>query len=328
MKAEESMPKVSIVVPVYNVECFLGKTLDALCNQTLLGIEIILVDDGSQDRSGEICDQYALRDSRIHVLHEKNGGVSRARNIGIANASGNYIGFCDADDEPHLDLYETLYDLCQRNNADLASVKSRVIYEDGSVHPYSSNKGLMRWESREEMVKAYLQGETGFGIYKFMLRADLARKICFDTDLKINEDKKYVFDAVMACKCFVHQDEVKYDYYRRQNSSSCSKFSAKYFDALKVAQYVLDRVQQEYPALGDYARADQINISLWILKIMVLEDGKKAFPTEWKQEVAFLRQVENRLCKTYLDRNNYLKWLTLKIGEVPFVLLVHACCRN
>lgn len=322
------MPKVSVVVPVYNVESFLEKTLDTLCSQTLLDIEIILVDDGSRDRSGEICDRYALRDSRIRVLHEKNGGVSRARNIGIASASGDYIGFCDADDGPHLDLYETLYDLCQRNGADLASVKSQVIYEDGSIHPYSGNKGLIRWESREEMVKAYLQGETGFGIYKFLLRADLAKKIHFDTDLKINEDKKYVFEAVLACECFVHLDEVKYDYYRRQNSSSCSKFSEKYFDGLKVAQYVLDRVQWEYPTLVDYARVDQINVSLWTLKIMVLEDGKKAFPTEWKREVSFLRQFENRLCKTYLDRNNYLKWLALKIGEIPFILLIRICCRN
>ncbi|MGN0632888.1 MAG: glycosyltransferase family 2 protein [Oscillospiraceae bacterium] len=322
------MPKVSVVVPVYNVECYLKKTLETLRSQTLADIEFILVDDGSLDRSGEICDEYALLDSRFRVLHKKNGGVSSARNIGMENACGDYIGFCDADDLPHTDLYETLYELCQKNSADMASVKSRIIYEDGHVHSYSCGKGLISRDSREDMIKDILKGETGFGIFKFLLSSDIARKLRFDTELKINEDKKFVLDAALTCDKFVHLDEVKYDYYRRQNSSSCSEFSEKFFDGLKVSEYIFERVQREYPALTDYALADRINVSLWTLKIMILENGKKDFPSEWKRQTAFLRQFGNKFCKTYLDRNTYAKWLALKIGDIPFTLLIRACCIN
>lgn len=322
------MPKVSIIVPVYNVESFLEKTIEALRCQTLTDMEIIFVDDGSGDQSGAICDRYALIDNRIHVLHEKNGGVSNARNIGIANAHGDYIGFCDSDDVPHPDLYETLYELCKKEDADLASVKSQIIYEDGSVHSNSINGGMIIFDKNEDALKALLQGKTGVGVYKYMLRSELAKNISFDTSLKINEDKKYVFDALCACKKFVHLDEVKYDYYRRRNSASCSKFNEKYFDGLKVSQYILDQVGQNYPDLNDYAVADRAVVSLWTLKLMIMEYGKKNFPGEWKREVAFLKQLRNDFCKKYFSRNTYIKWLALKIGEFPFSILVKMFCRN
>lgn len=114
------MIKVSIVVPVYNVEKYLEKCLDSLINQTLKDIEIICVNDGSTDNSGKILDEYAQKDNRIVVINKENGGVSSARNLGLSAVRGEYIGFCDPDDWVDLDYYERLYDAAISSNSDIA----------------------------------------------------------------------------------------------------------------------------------------------------------------------------------------------------------------
>ena len=105
------MPEISIIVPVYKVEGYLKKCIESICNQTIKNIEIILVDDGSPDQCGEICDYYSKRDSRIKVIHKENGGLSDARNAGLEIAIGKYIGFVDSDDFVSSDMFELLFDL-------------------------------------------------------------------------------------------------------------------------------------------------------------------------------------------------------------------------
>ena len=101
-------PKVSIVVPVYNVEKYLDRCIQSLRNQTVRDIEIILVDDESPDNCPALCDRYALEDARIKVVHKKNGGLSSARNAGLKAAAGKYVGFVDSDDDVELDMYERM----------------------------------------------------------------------------------------------------------------------------------------------------------------------------------------------------------------------------
>lgn len=100
---------ISIIVPVYNVEKYLVQCLNSICNQTYKNLQIILVDDGSEDLSGKICDEYQEKDKRIHVIHKKNEGLSEARNVGVQMAMGKYVGFVDSDDWIELDMYEILW---------------------------------------------------------------------------------------------------------------------------------------------------------------------------------------------------------------------------
>lgn len=114
---------VSVIVPVYNVESYLRKCLDSIVGQTYHDLEIILVDDGSTDKSGDICDEYAKNDSRIIVIHKENGGLSDARNAGMRIATGEYVGFVDSDDWIELDMYEILYQLCEQYQLDLVAAR-------------------------------------------------------------------------------------------------------------------------------------------------------------------------------------------------------------
>ncbi len=121
---------ISVIVPVYNVEKYIGQCIESLCNQTLKNIEIILVDDGSPDNSGNICDEYAAKDDRITVIHKKNGGVGAARNDGLAVAKGEYVIFVDSDDYVPEDAYEKLYNKAVECDADIAIGDVYRIYDD------------------------------------------------------------------------------------------------------------------------------------------------------------------------------------------------------
>ena len=120
------MPKVSIVVPVYNVEKYLEQCLESIVNQTLKDIEIICVDDGSTDKSGEILDKYAADDARVKVIHKKNSGYGNSMNIGFDAAQGEYIGIIESDDYAELNMFESLYDCAVENRLDV--LKSEYFY--------------------------------------------------------------------------------------------------------------------------------------------------------------------------------------------------------
>ena len=125
-------PKVSIVVPMYGVEKYLEKCVNSLIHQTLKDIEIILVDDGSPDKCGEIAEQYAKNDARIKVIHQKNAGLGPARNTGMEVAVGEYIGFVDSDDWVNETMFEHLYNAALKGNADIA-VGGHCDWRDGEI---------------------------------------------------------------------------------------------------------------------------------------------------------------------------------------------------
>ena len=110
--------KVSIILPIYNVEKYLDRCVDSLLNQTLKDIEIIMVDDGSPDNCPQMCDEYAKKDRRVKVVHKKNGGLGFARNSGLDIANGEYVAFVDSDDYVGLDMYKTLYDRAEVDKCD------------------------------------------------------------------------------------------------------------------------------------------------------------------------------------------------------------------
>lgn len=114
MVVKMNNPLISVIVPVYNVEKYLPRCIDSIIDQTFKNFELLLIDDGSKDKSGEICDEYAKRDNRIKVFHKENGGVSSARNVGLDSAKGEWIIFCDSDDEFYCNAFKSYNDIIQK----------------------------------------------------------------------------------------------------------------------------------------------------------------------------------------------------------------------
>ena len=196
MKTSTS-PKVSIIVPIYNTEQYLGHCLDSIKNQTHQNLEIILIDDGSTDNSGKIADDYAKKDSRIQVFHQKNAGQSAARNTGIKNATGEYISFIDSDDEIDQTFIESLLDgftedtslsVCGMHYKRLATSSANDVY----INP-------LRPRKQTESKKAYLlyllaiDGRMYSAVNK-LYDAATVKTLTFDTSLNFAEDTKFVYD--------------------------------------------------------------------------------------------------------------------------------------
>ena len=121
---------ISVIVPVYNVEKYISRCIESIMKQTYKNIEIILIDDGSTDNSGKICDEYSLKDDRINVIHKKNGGLSDARNTGLDIAKGKYISLIDSDDFVSKFFIETLYNTCKNENCEIAICEYERVYEE------------------------------------------------------------------------------------------------------------------------------------------------------------------------------------------------------
>lgn len=152
----DASPLISVIVPIYNVEKYLEKCLSSICGQTYKNLEILLIDDGSTDHCGEICDAYAGKDPRIQVLHQSNQGLSAARNVGIDHASGDYLGFVDGDDWIEPVMFQTLLDAVIQHRADIAACQFRYVFSNGTskfqpVRPFEA-------EGRQIMV-LLLKGE-------------------------------------------------------------------------------------------------------------------------------------------------------------------------
>ncbi|MBO5178255.1 MAG: glycosyltransferase [Lachnospiraceae bacterium] len=219
------MPKVSIVIPIYNTEEYLRGCLDSVVNQTLRDIEIILVDDGSTDGSADICREYAAKDSRIIFFTQENAGAASARRAGTKVATGKYIGFVDSDDFIEEDMYETL--LSYLNDCDL--VTSAIQKEDGAV--WKDNLAPGQYRSLDEMQyiidnmlvigNSIKRGITCSMVSKVFL-TDLARLAFENVNLQLHsgEDFDFIFRYVLLCKSICITNICKYHYRKRENSRS------------------------------------------------------------------------------------------------------------
>ena len=208
---------ISVIVPVYNVESYLPKCLDSIIAQTYTDLEILVIDDGSTDRCGAICDSYAERDRRIRVFHTENRGLSAARNLGLDHAKGEYIGFVDSDDWIEPDMYEVLLRKAEETGADIVECGFWKEYPDRYEEKTRQNLKL----TGKAAVSALLRNELSDGVWN-----KLWRRQCFETNRfpmgRVFEDVAttyQVFDAVPLISCV---PAAKYHYTYREDSLSSS----------------------------------------------------------------------------------------------------------
>lgn len=231
---------ISVIVPIYNVEDYLRKCIDSIINQTYKNLEIILVDDGSPDNCGKICDEYAQVDARIKVIHKKNGGVSDARNKGIENAKGQYIAFVDPDDSVLPAMFETLLSVAVKENTDIVQCNYSYIFEDGHIET-TAQKITSNILHDEENVFSFFNGEIYPVIFAKLFKSSLLKNIRFNTNLKISEDRLFVYECCRNAGKIKLLESVYY-YYLQRSTSAIHVFNIKHFDDdIYVTQLFLEQ---------------------------------------------------------------------------------------
>lgn len=245
---------ISIIVPVYNVENYLKDCINSIINQTYTNIEIILVDDGSTDSSGKICENYSLQDSRIKVLHKPNGGLSDARNYGIKHATGNEITFIDSDDIIAKNMIEVLAKIKHSNNAQMSVCFRRIISEDNSFidKPNFEPERLYISKSNAESLKIYFESKGG-GLVAWGKLYDIS---LFDNIRypigRYNEDVFTTYKLVAKSDCIAITNSKLY-YYRVRNGSIMNRsFEKKHLDVIYGSQEMTSYIESEFPQLSRY----------------------------------------------------------------------------
>ena len=323
---------ISVIVPVYNIESeYLERCIQSISNQSYKNLDIILVDDGSTDSSGAVCDRFAAEDDRIRVFHKENGGSSSARNLGIKEAKGEYIGFIDSDDYIEPDMYELLADAVSKYDAPMAQISRDEIDEAGNrmpdicIPPKEESK-----VSSEDMMRELLMHR---GDCSFCTR--ITHKALFvDREFpvgKLNEDFYLLTHMLTDITHLVILPKQCYHVFYRMNSNSRKKdknvFSRVFTDIVDNADMITELVKEKYPALvpaalrfGFYQRLD------YLLHIPVAQMVKEN--TFYRRVVSYLRKnVLKMVINPYLTGKNkvYLFLLTLAPKAVR---RVHAKLRG
>jgi len=292
---------LSVVVPVYNVEAYLHQCIDSIKNQTFKDLEIILINDGSTDSSGKICDEYSNLDSRIRVLHQENAGVSAARNSGIALASGDYITFVDSDDWLDKNMYEEMCKITESSQVDLVMCDFKNIKQD-LTEEISSNirKGFYAKQQLVNEIYPTLLVTEHFGaipivsacrcIFKRSLFTEIRREIKFDANLRYSEDYLFMADVVVNANTFYYL-KGSYAYnYRQYEESRSKKFQPVWWENLLYLNNELSKLlndNKEY----DFSR--QIKLQLLHSVLFVLNSISKNKTMNAQRKLREIRIILN-----------------------------------
>lgn len=263
--------KVSVIIPVYNQLKYIKRCIESVLDQTYKNIEVLLVDDGSTDGSEKLCDQYAMHDNRIKVIHKDNGGLSSARNVGMDCASGEYITFLDSDDYLAMECIENMLNLCMNYNADISIMRMKYVGENINAEINDLTDEHIQHFSPQEAIEESLYQKlfsccapgkmycksvlAGISFPVNRLSEDLA--VCH---LIFNNAKKIVFSNIIAY------------YYRQQPQSIMHVFNPKRLDALEWAHNIESFCEMNYPNLVPAAKCRTFNVAIHLVLDLPTKD--------------------------------------------------------
>lgn len=289
---------ISIIVPVYNAEKYLDQCIESIINQTYKELEIFLIEDGSPDNCGAICDSWAKKDDRIKVFHVDNGGSARARNIGLLHAKGKYVGFVDADDFLMPSMYEILYKLAINSSAEITEcgyykVTSDVMHnslnnlEGKTIRTFNTAEALLE-NVRDTVVQQVVWN-------KLYLKRIIGNT--FFTEGKYIDDEFWTYKIIGSAKKIVSTTEKLYCYRQQEASMMHQSFSLRRMDALEAKLQRLKYLEQRFPSIVSEAKYNLYFTCIY-LQQMALKDVNK------KEQIVMRKKIKNCLNSFCMEKSD------------------------
>jgi len=245
------MHKISIIIPIYNVEKYLSACVESIIHQTYQNLEIILVNDGSTDACPQICDEYATKDQRIKVIHKTNGGLSDARNAGYEKVTGGYLAFVDSDDKVALDLYQNLIETSILYNADIVECGFLKFQDEKDLEKTIEHNKVEEFET-EKALELLLKEDLKQVVWNKLYKSDVVNNLLFEKG-KIHEDEFWAYQIFARAKKIVRVNKALY-FYRQQNDSiMAEKYSVKRLAGIEAREERIEFVKQKFPKLTSLA---------------------------------------------------------------------------
>ena len=312
---------ISIIVAAYNIEELIGKCIESLCEQTYRDVEILLIDDGSTDRTGEICDKYAETDQRIRCFHKENRGLSSTRNYGIEKAKGTYVTFVDGDDWVSRDYIELLYQNLTRENADLSIIGYSLIWGNGSVLKKTNEDDYLVLNTRDAIHELFVQQRVTCMSCSKLYRIELFNDISFPEG-EVFEDTAIALDIFKKCKTVVYSGKSAYYYYQRDNSIVNSRFNPAKMALLRNGEKMIEYSESQGGVFNEEVHAYYLS-SAMMLMMQVYGDPDVKYNREKKE-------IQKKIIKNkkYIFSNQYLPMrkkiiLYLMISPIPFDSIIY-----
>ena len=316
LKGCESVAKVSIIVPVYNVEKYLDKCVESLVNQTYKDLEIILVDDGSPDNCGPMCDEWAKKDSRIVAYHKENGGLSDARNYGIDRCTGDYICFVDSDDYVAENYVEFMYNLfdkadnCKVTACDICAVRN------GQEAPYSDFEGSIVFNRRDAFERVLYHDLIDVAAYAKLYKREVFKEIRYPVG-RLYEDTYIFGDILNETECIVFGGEALYYYVQRDDSIVSGGFSEKRLQYIDSVNRLVAAAREFDSSLENACIRRESHANLSVLRYMDKCD-KQFYPIRKDLRNKILSTADTVLNNPKTPKRDKLAIMSLKFGVKPF----------
>lgn len=245
------MNKISIVIPIYNVEQYLAQCLDSIINQTYQNIEIILVNDGSTDNCPQICEDYAAKDNRIKVIHKENGGLSDARNAGYQLVTGDYLAFVDSDDLVFLDFYGELLKIAIQKNADIVESGILKFTDEKDLQNLQQDNRVKEFET-EKALELLMKEQLKQVVWNKLYKTNIVNNLLFEKG-KIHEDEFWTYQIFARAKKIVKTNYPLYFYRQQEESIMAEKYSIRRLSGLEAREQRVEFMQKNFPNLTNLA---------------------------------------------------------------------------
>src|SRR5574344_1816284 len=250
--------KISVIVPIYNVEEYLPQCIDSIINQTYGNLEIILCDDGSPDGCGKICDEYAKQDSRIKVVHKSNGGLSDARNAGYPYVTGEYISFVDSDDCISKYMFEVLLNIIKSENSDIAECGVEKFTQGNMpVDKGADSVGIKTYSAEDALKELIKDGAFHQHVWNKLYKASVINNILFEKG-KLNEDEFWTYQIFGNAKKISKTDCRLYYYLQRGGSIMGESYSLRRLDGLEAKAEGQKYIELHFSNLAPVAKVNLI----------------------------------------------------------------------
>lgn len=264
--------KVSVIVPVYNVQGYLKKCIESIINQTYTNLEIILVNDGSTDKSGQICDEFAEKDLRIKVCHKVNGGLSDARNRGIDMATSEWITFIDSDDYVASDYIEYLFKLIQDYDGDIAIATFKYVTNQKEID--HANGEVVAMSKEVALERMLLNDGFDMGAWAKMYRTEYFKNIRYPVG-KLFEDSGTTYKLIDQANKIIFGSKAIYYYINRVDSIVNGSFNPRKFDLIEMNEEMNEFIEKKYPNLTYASKRRLIWAYFSTLNQVLASDNKK-----------------------------------------------------
>jgi len=311
--------KVSVIVPVYNLENYLKKSLDSLASQTLKELEVIIVDDGSKDSSPKILDSYEKKYKNFKVVHKKNGGVSAARNDGLDLATGEYVAFLDGDDWLELDCFEKTYKKAKEGNYDIVAYDTLAIYPDKNM--YISSNIDDEQDNKKLMIDAYAV------VCNKLFKRTLLKGIKFKEKIALAEDVLFLYQVYPRANKIGVVKEPFLNYLQRQGSATYV-YDKKIYDLIKVMDIICDDYKNK-KIINEYKEEIEYTYVRYLYATFIKRLAKTKNKEEFKKGVEFVLEKvkstfpnyrKNKYIRALNGKSLYLRFFNRFISKLIFML--------